>query len=428
MIATKPMKRPCRPARRARALVLAAVACAGSGAPAAAVDPPTAPGDDRSNYHDPAYTTRSRALATRRGQAADLVARLSPAPLGLPPVPTERIAHVTPAAADLGRQLFFDRRLSANGTLSCAMCHVPEQGFAQQELATPVGAEGRSVRRNAPTILNAVYQPLLFHDGREISLETQIWAPLLAANEMANASVGEVLRRVRTLDDYPQRFQQAFGYGVTMSTLGRALAAYQATLIAGNSPFDRWAYGGEADALSPAARRGYALFTGTAGCSGCHLVGPRHALFTDHQFHDTGIGYARAMGEPVVERLQLAPGVFIDVDPAVAREVAPRPPSDLGRYEVTGDPADRWRYRTPSLRNVAETAPYMHDGSIATLGDVLAFYNAGGLPSPRRDPRIRPLGLTPEELINLETFLRALSSSDVKTLIEDALAVPIGDY
>jgi cytochrome c peroxidase len=401
-------------------------------APPAAAEaaPPAslAPGDDRSGYDDPAYTSRSRALSARRGSATDLLARLSTPPLGLPPVPAQDRSDISSATVALGRSLFFDRRLSANGTLSCAMCHVPEQGFAQRELKTPVGLEGRSVRRNAPTVLNAVYQPLLFHDGREISLQTQIWAPLLAANEMANVSAGDVIRRLRTLDDYAERFADAFGRPVTMETLGLALAAYQSTLIAGDSPFDRWAFGGDADALSAAARRGYALFVGRAGCSACHLIGTETALFTDHRFHDTGIGYDRAMRAEPLQQVQLAPGVFVDVDPEVGAQLRPRPAPDLGRYEVTRDPADRWKYRTPSLRNVAETPPYMHDGSFATLADVLAFYNAGGLPAPGRDPLIRPLGLSPAALADLEAFLRALTSSDLPALVADALAAPIGDY
>jgi cytochrome c peroxidase len=416
------------------AALCTAAAAMGAFASAAPTDPPPetaslpAPGDDRDGYDDPAYTTRSRALAARRGAAADLLRRVTDTPLGLPPLAAPHIEGLTAERVALGRRLFFDRRLSANGTLSCAMCHVPEQGFAQTELATPVGVEGRSVRRNAPTVVNAVHQRHLFHDGREISLATQIWAPLLARNEMANVSVGDVLRRVQALDDYGERFMEVFGAPVSMDTLGEALAAYQTTLVAGDSPFDRWHYGGDEDAVSDAAKRGYRLFTGRAGCSGCHRIGSESALFTDHEFHDTGIGHARAMTPPPVKRVQLAPGVFVDVDPEVAREVAPRPPADLGRYEVTGDPADRWKYRTPGLRNVALTAPYMHDGSLATLAEVVVFYDAGGLPSPGRDPRIRPLGLTGRERADLEAFLRALTSRDLGALVADALAAPIGDY
>lgn len=387
------------------------------------------PGDWRGGYERQDYVTRSRSLTARRGQPADLLAFVRSPPLGLPAVPVPADNPVTAAKVALGRKLFYDRRLSLNNTISCAMCHVPEQGFTSNELATAVGFEGRSVRRNAPTVYNSAYLRRLFHDGREHSLEQQAWGPLLAPNEMANPSVGSVLERLGRLSDYDGLFEAAFsGRGATMETLGGALASYQRTLISGDSPFDRWYFGGEADALGPQARRGFDLFTGKGGCSACHTVGGEYALFTDDAMHNTGIGYRASMTpEPETRQVTVAPGVVLEVPRGVIESVSEVPANDLGLYEVTQDPSDRWKYRTASLRNVALTAPYMHDGSIGTLREVIEYYDAGGAPNPLLDPRVRPLGLTPQEMEDLTAFLRSLTGSNVATLVADALAAPVGD-
>ena len=174
--------------------------------------------------------------------------------------------------------------------------------------------------------------------------------------------------------------------------------------------------------MTAAARRGFELF-GSAGCAACHRVGRERALFTDDRYHDTGIGYDRAMRPQSVSRIQLAPGVTV-----VLATAAPVPASsDVGRYEITQDPADRWRYRTPSLRNVALTAPYMHDGSLATLADVVDFYARGGVPHDGLDPLIRPLALTSRDEADLVAFLESLTGSNVAALTADARSVPIGD-
>ena len=186
-----------------------------------------------------------------------------------------------------------DRRLSPNRTMSCAMCHVPEQGFTAQELATSVGIEGRSARRNAPTVLNVAWQKRLFHDGRESALKDQAWGPLLSANEMGNPSIGYVVERIRAIADYAGLFETAFnGKAVSAERIGAALASYERTLTAGDSRFDRWRYGNERSALTALEQRGFALFTGKARCVSCHSVGERDALFTDQAFHNTGIGWA----------------------------------------------------------------------------------------------------------------------------------------
>jgi len=324
----------------------------------------------------------------------------------------------------LGRKLFFDRRLSFNRTLSCAMCHIPEQGFTQYELRTPVGFEGSFVKRNAPSLYNVGFRRRLFHDGREYSLENQVWQPLLKSNEMANPSIGFVIETIEQAADYQGMFEAAFGKQPTMETIGQALASYQRTLVSAGSPFDRWRFGGESQAMEESAVRGFALFMGS-GCSNCHTIAPDHALFSDGLFHDTGIGYRRAMegdgGEP--DTVRLAPGV--SVAPKVRFD---RPgTNDLGRYEATGRPEDRWKYLTPSLRNIALTAPYMHDGSIPDLASVLEFYNRGGVAHAELDPLLRPLGLDAQQLRDLESFLRALTGDNIDQLAEDGRAAGIGD-
>ena len=208
----------------------------------------------------------------------------------------------------------------------------------------------------------------------------------------------------------------------------KALAAYQRTLISGDSPFDRWYFGGDEAAVDEQVKRGFELFRGEAGCSACHLVGDQHALFTDSTFHNTGIGWRNSMlPRPNTTEVQLAPGVFVSVDTALIDAVGEPVASDLGLYEITQNPADRWRYKTPGLRNVDLTAPYMHDGSLPTLEAVVAFYNRGGVPHPLLDPRVRPLSLSTPETEDLVAFLRSLTGESVPRLVADAFAAPIGD-
>jgi cytochrome c peroxidase len=393
----------------------------------AAQTPQHGPGDFRGGYEESDYRTQSVSLQARRGQEADLLAIAKRPPLGLPPVPVPDDNPLTREKVQLGRKLFFDRRLSANNTISCAMCHIAEQGFAQNELKTPVGIEGKSVRRNAPTIYNVAYLKQVFLDGREFSLESQVWGPLLASNEMGNLSIGMVLERIRRLDDYDELFGRAFGHGPDMQTIGMALASYERTLVSGDSPFDRWHFGGDKAALGESAQRGLALFFGKAACVACHSISKEFALFTDNDFHNTGVGYFATMQPSDMELVVLlAPGQPERVDTDLLQSTGTKRSRDLGRYEVTSLPADRWRYRTPSLRNVALTAPYMHDGSLPTLRDVLSFYNRGGVSNEILDPLIRPLGLSDGEIDDLLSFLRSLTGANVDALVSDAFAAPIG--
>ncbi len=387
------------------------------------------PGDDKHGYEQLAYQTHSLALDSRRGKAADLMAYVVKPPLGLPKVPVPADNPVKEKKVQLGRKLFFDRRLSLNNTISCAMCHIPEQGFSSNELAMAVGIEGRTVRRNSPTIYNAAYAKLLFHDGREDTLEQQIWGPLLAASEMGNPSVGYVLNKIRHIAEYDGRFEAAFnGRHVSMETLGMALASYERTLVSGASAFDVWYYGNDPAALSAAAQRGFRIFTGKGNCVACHLINERYALFMDNGLHNTGIGYRESMGiRPEKERIFVAPGVSIDVDRSVIDQVGAAPPKDLGRYEITQNPHDRWKYKTPGLRNIALTAPYMHNGSLSTLQEVVDFYDQGGVPNEGLDPLIKPLHLSAQEKQDLVAFLQSLTGDNVDQLVADAFAAPVGD-
>ncbi|NNC99952.1 MAG: hypothetical protein HKN85_07210 [Gammaproteobacteria bacterium] len=387
-----------------------------------------APGDDKTGYADANYQTDSLSLENRNGQAADLLAIANEQHLGLPPLPIAIGNQPDVLKIALGRKLFFDRRLSGNKTMSCAMCHIPEQGFTNNELVRPIGFEGRSIKRNAPTILNVAYYPRLFADARESSLEQQVWSPLLASNEMNNPSIGVVVDTIARDPAYARMFAAAFGKGPDMLNIGQAIAQYERTLLAANSPFDQWYFGGKESALNATEIAGFKLFIGQAGCVSCHLLSRDNALFTDHQLHNTGVGY-RASMHPTNNKItvQLAPGMTADVDREVITSVGEPKPNDLGRYEVTLNPDDRWKFRTPSLRNIALTAPYMHDGEFVSLREVVAFYNMGGERNSLLSPLIRPLGLTDQQQIAIVEFLKSLTGSQVKRLVADAFAVPIGD-
>jgi len=385
-------------------------------------------GDDKTGYSTKSYTTNSKALTTRVGKKADLIRFIEKPPLGLPPTPVPSNNPITKEKIVLGRKLFFDRRLSLNNTFSCAMCHVPEQGFSHNELATAVGIEGRSGRRNSPTIFNVAYAKILFHDGREDNLEQQIWGPLLAHNEMGNPSVAVVLRKIRSLSDYHGLFEATFNKPLSMETLGMAFASYQRSLNSANSPFDQWYFGHKDTAVNASVKNGFQLFKGKAKCIACHNVGENSALFTDHQLHNTGHGYQISMHQrPKKQKILVAPGQYIEIDSDLFDSVSEKKPNDVGLYEITENPKDRWKYKTPTLRNIALTAPYMHDGAFKTLEEVINFYNQGGIKNAGLDPLIKSLGLTADEKVDLLEFLNSLTGLNVDELISDAFAAPVGD-
>jgi cytochrome c peroxidase len=363
--------------------------------------------------------TAISALSAWQWRAAHEGALDIAAALGLPPL--QLPADVVPdrSRVELGRKLFFDRRLSFNGTMSCAMCHVPEEGFTSNASRTAVGIEGKSLKRNAPSLLNVAWQSALFHDGREFSLPTQAWMPLLHPDEMANPSIGHVLHRIRGMSDYDGQFERAFrGAGPSMETLGAAIAAFEATLVSADSRFDRWRYGGQSSALSDVEQLGLRIFSGKGRCTVCHLIDERHALLSDGKFHVTGAGFAPPAGHSFV--VPLARGVQTVLTDADLAAFAAEVPPDLGRFEITLDPADRYAFKTPSLRNVARSAPYMHDGSLATLEEVVDFYNQGGGDAPGKSEVLSALGLDSDGKRALVAFLRALDGANLPALLSNS--------
>ncbi|MCW2308322.1 cytochrome c peroxidase [Rhodobium gokarnense] len=275
--------------------------------------------------------------------------------------------------------------------MACATCHVPAEGFSQTDRARPDGNDGRPLRRNAPTLLNVAWHGPFFHDGRSATLEAQALVPMTEPREFGAPSLDAVVARVSGLEDYRGRFEAAFGRSVSAETLGAALAAYERSLVAADSPFDRWFFGKDEDALPPAAVRGFRLFRGKAECAACHRIGATSAPFTDGKFHDTGIAWRNAQK-------------------AVPDEI------DRGREEATGRAFDRYRIKTPSLRNVALMAPYMHDGSVKTLGEAVRFYADGGVPHKTLSPLIGPIDLSNKEIADLVAFLKSLTSPHAAAL------------
>jgi cytochrome c peroxidase len=250
--------------------------------------------------------------------------------------------------------------------------------------------------------------------------------PLLAADEMGQPDRQAVVERLSGIEKYPALFAEAFpGRGLSPATLAEALAVYQASLIAGGSAFDRSHSSGEGDRLSAEEQWGWTVFTGKGGCVSCHRVEQSAALFTDHLFHNTGVGWRRTGERAKDVQLAVAPGQTIALSVALIENLFGTAPADEGRFEVTGREQDRRAFRTPSLRNVALTAPYMHDGSLSSLEAVVDYYNRGGAGDLHQDPRIRPLGLSIQEKRALVAFLRSLTSPEAARLASEARAAAV---
>lgn len=290
-------------------------------------------------------------------------------PLGLGPQPAPADNPLTPVRIALGRRLFFDPILSRDRTVACASCHRPDHGFASPD-ARPVGIGGRKGPRRAPSLINRAYGTAFFWDGRAKSLEDQALEPIANPDEMGS-TVAVAVARLKGDAGYQKEFAAAFDDGVTPANLGKALASFERVLLRGDSPIDQFRERGARDAMTDAERHGLWLYESKGRCWQCHAG----KNFTDEAFHNTGVGWGG---------------------------------TDLGRFAVTKAEADRGRYKTPSLRGVKLTAPYMHDGSLKTLDEVVEFYNRGGGANPHLDSVVRPLGLSKQELADLVAFLKAL--------------------
>lgn len=292
----------------------------------------------------------------------------------LPPVPIPNDNPQTDAKIRLGKQLYFDTRLSSDGTISCASCHQPDAGWAD---LTPVseGVAHKKGGRNSPSIINAAYTIPQFWDGRAMMLEKQAVGPVQNPVEM-DLTMAEMEARLNAIPGYVKQFEEVFGSKPTEPNVAKAIASFERTIICNDTPYDRYA-AGDKSAMSGSAIRGMNLFNGKAHCLSCHS-GPN---FTDSRYHNLGVGYAN--------------GRF----------------ADPGRHNVTKDPKDMGAFLTQRLRCVAKTPPYLHDGSEKTLMDVIDFYNRGGVSNPNLDRLMVPLNLTQREKSYLVAFLEALSGS-----------------
>jgi len=330
--------------------------------------------------------------------AAITLALLIPAPrihaAGLEPLGEVPVPAANPQTAekiDLGRTLFFDRRLSGDGTVSCASCHIPEQGFADGQ---PIALNYPTTRnwRNSQTLVNVAYQKLLFHDGRSGSLEEQALFPLMSAFEM-NQNLDYVEEELRSVPEYVAAFTRVFGSpDITREQIGMAIAAFERTLVSRDAPLDRY-LAGEEKALSAAARAGLTIFTGKGRCSTCHAGGNLAA----------GGFYALNVPEsPEFERDPRVAATRRFVAKVSGYEDFRNLAEDPGRFLVTKDKRDWKAFRTPTLREISRTAPYMHNGIFATLEEVIAFVDRGG---GEGNTALKPLGLTAEEKQALRAFL-----------------------
>ncbi len=283
----------------------------------------------------------------------------------------------------MGRRLFYDRQLSADGSIACASCHNRDHAFTDA-LALAKGIGGKTGQRSAPTLLNAAYNTLEFWDGRAVSLEDQAGFPIANPIEMGQPHDVSV-HKIESDLSYRPLFEKAFGRGpITMDKIAKSLASFERTLLSGDSPFDRYQYGHDGTAMSAAAIRGLAAFRDQArgNCAACHLIEKEYALLMDGKFHNIGVG-VNATGEL----------------------------TDLGRYLQTKVEADRGAFKTPTLRNIALTAPYMHDGSERTLKEVVDYYAGGADSNPQLDPAIQRINLSAQDRTDLVIFLQALTGT-----------------
>jgi cytochrome c peroxidase len=334
------------------------------------------------------------------------------------PVGLESIAPFVPAANpmtkgrfELGKQLYFDPRLSLDGTVSCATCHNPEKGWTDGPLATSIGIDGQVGGRNAPSVLNSVYGRTMFWDGRAASLEGQAQGPIQNPIEMGKQSYKEIIERLRKISGYSEQFHKVFGTDVTLDGLAKAIAAFErAAALSGNSKYDKYVKG-DMNALSESEKRGMVLFglrldrddefktdvvLKKAECTSCHIG----ANFTDEQFHNLGIGWNESEHR------------FADLGRWAIDAIGAKNPRNLGAF------------KTPTVRDVTRTAPYMHDGSLKSLEAVVEHYDKGGIANPALDKDIKKLNLTDQEQKDVVAFMKALTSEPIKVELP---VLPVGE-
>ncbi|EDP76342.1 cytochrome c peroxidase [Hydrogenivirga sp. 128-5-R1-1] len=342
--------------------------------------------------------------------SADSAKRPNIAPLpDRPPEPKDN--PTTPAKVELGKLLYFDPRLSGDGSTSCATCHDPNHGWAKKRFMSPAYPENKHFR-HSPTVLNVAYNTLMFWDGRVKTLEEQAMGPIKSPFEM-NMNYGLLEERLKKIPKYRELFAKAFPREkdpITIKNIAKAIAAFERTIVCNDSPFDRYMRG-EKSAMDEVQVKGMKLFIGKAGCAQCHN-GPN---FTDDKFHVTGVPKNKVEDDALVRVTRNF----------VLREHGFRNPDsidrDLGLYFITKKEKDRGAFKTPTLRNVALTPPYMHNGVLKSLREVVEFYNRGGGNVPNKDPRLKPLNLTEEEKEALVAFLEALTCENVPYVEEPEL-------
>jgi cytochrome c peroxidase len=313
---------------------------------------------------------------------------------------------MTPERVALGRKLYFDTRLSKDGTVACATCHDVSRGFTDQRPVSE-GIEGKLGQRNSPTTLNALLIETQFLDGRAPTLEEQAKLPILNPIEMGHASPEEAMKAIAGDTEYQQMFQKAYGREPNYDDLARAIAAFERTLVFLDAPFDRFV-AGDANAISADAQKGWVLFNGKGRCMTCHPLNPSNPLGTDNRFHNIGVSARKQNFEELsIQALKvLAKEDSVETVDRMALETQF---SELGRFLVSKNQADIGAFKTLHLRNVGITPPYMHDGSMQTLWDVIDHYNRGGEANMFLDGGIEPLALTEEEINQLVAFMFTLT-------------------
>jgi cytochrome c peroxidase len=313
---------------------------------------------------------------------------------------------ITDAKAKLGDMIFDEKRISADNSIACNTCHSPRNGFTTHTAASR-GVGDQIGKRNAPSILNAMFYRSMFWDGRAATLEEQAMLPILNPVEMGQKDRKEVVAKLAAIPEFVEAFQKVFGHAPNWEDMSKALAAFERSRLSTEAPFDRFLHGDE-KAFSASQRRGWALFTGKARCGSCHTYDPALPLFGDNRFHNTGVAAGKQDFNQLAKRAaeSAAAGNKAEID-KLALETDY---SDLGRFLVTQKREDIGAFKTPFLRDVLLTGPYMHDGSLETLWDVIEFFSKGGGQNPFLDPEMKPLGLTASEVDDLVNFLGALTS------------------